>query len=153
MYGRFFSLTAVLNTSSFNFGLSRYSIEKISMYKFYSHNYINSKLFTNDRLYIYAYRTCVKYRIIKYIQRGVFSMNLLLVQLVWFLLNFQNYSLINLKKNKVGVWIGRFKMLLLSMGFKVFMEWQESQCMLRLFDVNVNTCTFQTSEKWHPGFE
>lgn len=24
------------------------------------------------------------------------------------------------------------------MGFKVFMEWQESQCMLRLFDVNVN---------------
>lgn len=80
-------------------------------------------------------------------------MNLLLVQLVWFLLNFQNYSLINLKKNKVGVWIGRFKMLLQSMGFKVFMEWQESQCMLRLFDVNVNTCTFQTSEKWHPGFE
>lgn len=101
-----------------------------------------SKLFTNDRLYIYAYRTCVKYRIIKYIQREVFSMNLLLVQLVWFLLNFQNYSLIKLKKNKVGVWIGRFKMLLLSMGFKVFMEWQESQCMLRLFDVNVNTCTF-----------
>lgn len=44
MYGRFFSLTAVLNTSSFNFGHSRYNIEKISMYKFYSHNYIANSL-------------------------------------------------------------------------------------------------------------